>query len=66
MGVLKQGDEIWDETVGRQGLDGRNAVREEFLQFYAPNQLTVMNISMVPEEKHLQYRLDARNNARAF
>ena len=64
MGVLKQGDEMWDETIGRHGLDGRNAVREEFLHFCALNQLTVMNISRVPEEKHLHVlrHLDASSN----
>ena len=34
---------MWHGTVGGYALDERNAAGEEFLQFCALNQLTVMN-----------------------
>ena len=43
VGVLKQGDQMWHGTVGRHGLDERNAAGEEFLWFCTLNQLTVVN-----------------------
>ena len=43
VGVLKDGEEEWQGVIGKHGLDERNEVGEEFLQFCALNQLTVMN-----------------------
>ena len=43
VGVLKPGEEEWRGVVGKHGLDERNEAGEEFMQFCALNQLTVMN-----------------------
>lgn len=43
VGVLKLGEEEWQGVVGKHGLDERNEAGEEFMQFCALNQLTVMN-----------------------
>lgn len=43
VGVLKQSDGLWHEVIGKHGLDERNLAGENFLQFCAVNQLTVMN-----------------------
>ena len=43
VGVLKSDEEEWRGVVGKHGLDERNEVGEDFLQFCALNQLTVMN-----------------------
>ena len=43
VGVLKSGEEEWQGVVGKHGIDERNEASEEFLQFCALNQLTVMN-----------------------
>ena len=43
VGVLKPGEDSWHGVIGKHGLDERNMAGEEFLQFCAVNQLTVMN-----------------------
>ena len=43
VGVLKSDEEEWPGVVGKHGLDERNEVGEEFLQFCVLNQMTVMN-----------------------
>ena len=43
VGVLKAGKEEWQRVVGKHGLDERNETGEDFLQFCALNQLTVIN-----------------------
>ena len=43
VGVLGQSDDLWHEVIGKHGLDERNLAGENFLQFCAANQLTVMN-----------------------
>lgn len=40
VGVLRSDEEEWRGIVGKHGLDERNDVGEEFLQFCALNQLT--------------------------
>ena len=45
MGLLKPGEEEWRGVVGKHRLDERNEAGEEFMQFCALNQLTVMNTS---------------------
>ena len=49
VGVLKAGEEEWQGVVGKHGLDERNEAGEEFLQFCALNQLTVMNTWFLTE-----------------
>ena len=43
VGVLKPDEEHWQGVLGRHSLDERNAAGEDFLQFCAMNQLSVMN-----------------------
>lgn len=43
VGALKLGEEELQGVVGKHGLDERNEAGEEFMQFCALNQLTVMN-----------------------
>ena len=43
VGVLKAGDDSWQGVIRKHGIDERNLVGEDFLQFCAVNQLTVMN-----------------------
>ena len=43
VGVLKAGDDSWRGVIRKHGIDERNLAGEEFLQFCAVNQLTVMN-----------------------
>ena len=43
VGVLKPDEEEWQGVLGKHGIDERNEAGEEFLQFCALNQLTVMN-----------------------
>ncbi len=42
VGVLKAGDS-WQGVIRKHGIDERNLAGEDFLQFCAVNQLTVMN-----------------------
>lgn len=42
---MKPGDEEWQEVVWKHGLDERNEAGEEFIQFCALNQVTVMSTS---------------------
>ena len=58
MGVLKAGDDSWRGVIGKHGIDERNLAGEEFLQFCAVNQLTVMN-TVVSKEGHLLWHMDA-------
>ena len=43
VGVLKSDKEEWQGVVGKHGVDERNEAGEEFLQFCALIQLTMMN-----------------------
>lgn len=53
VGVLKPDKEEWQGVVGKHGIDVRNEAGEEFLQFCALNQLTVMNTWF--QKKNIHY-----------
>ena len=43
VGVLDTGNNLWQGVIGKHGLSERNFVGEEFLEFCALNQFSIMN-----------------------
>ena len=53
VGRRDAGNDLWSGTLGCHGLGDRNQAGEEFLQFCATNQLTVMNTWFKKRKIHL-------------
>ena len=52
VGVLKAGNDEWHGVLGKHGLDECNEEDDDFLQFCALNQLTVMNTWFQKKRHH--------------